>query len=221
MNIQTDTQRIQHLEKLVDLATGAISEFAHALNCKPDCESVLQAINDLKTRNRDLVSERNAAIAAERTWETTMMRVCGEDGPASVAEKFKALVAENVARGEIIERLIGQYGAAGYHAVQNSLNPGQSLLYDAMQVMKQCATDAAIAAIRAEGINFTANRLLAAYDHGFLNKPAKEVADVANMILSAIDELPNATPEDLTDSYSKQSLAEIAAQLRQEGANHE
>lgn len=95
MNTQTDTQRIQHLERLVDSATGAISGFAHALSCKPDGESVLQAINDLKTRNRDLVSERNAAIAAERTWETTMMRVCGEDGPASVADKFKVLVAEN------------------------------------------------------------------------------------------------------------------------------
>lgn len=84
------------------------------------------------------------------------------------------------------------------------------------------ATDAAIAALRAEGIHFTANRLLAAYDHGFINKPAKEVADVARMIITAIDELPTATPEDLTDSYSKQSLAEIARQLREsKGANHE
>ena len=72
------------------------------------------------------------------------------------AEQISALVADNVARGEIIERLIGQYGAAGYHAVQNSLNQGQSLLYDAMQVMKQCATDAAIAAIRAEGVEMFA-----------------------------------------------------------------
>jgi len=65
--------------------------------------------------------------------------------------QIAALTAENVARGEIVERLIGQYGAAGYHAVQNSLNPGQSLLYDAMQVMKQPATDAAANALRAEG----------------------------------------------------------------------
>ncbi|MDU4154982.1 MAG: hypothetical protein E7H83_26000 [Enterobacteriaceae bacterium] len=50
------------------------------------------------------------------------------------------LTAENSARGDIIERLIGQYSAAGFHAMQNSLNPGQSLLFDALQVMKQDVT---------------------------------------------------------------------------------
>jgi len=63
-----------------------------------------------------------------------------------------ALMAENAVRGEIIERLIGQYSAAGYHAVQNSLNPAQSLLYDAMQVLKQPATDAYLNSMRAEGV---------------------------------------------------------------------
>lgn len=58
------------------------------------------------------------------------------------------LAAENAARGEIIERLMGQYSAADYHAVQNSLNPAQSLLYDAMQVLKQPATDAYLNSVR-------------------------------------------------------------------------
>lgn len=64
----------------------------------------------------------------------------------------EALAAENAVRGEIIERLIGQYSAAGYHAVQNSLNPAQSLLYDAMQVLKQPATDTYLNSFRAEGV---------------------------------------------------------------------
>ncbi|MEK9538013.1 hypothetical protein MI048_07475 [Pantoea agglomerans] len=63
-----------------------------------------------------------------------------------------ALMAENAVRGEIIDRLIGQYSAAGYHAVQNSLNPAQSLLYDAMHVLKQQATDAYLNSVRAEGV---------------------------------------------------------------------
>lgn len=50
-------------------------------------------------------------------------------------EQRQALIADKTARDEIIGRLIGQYSAAGLHAVQNSLNPGQSLLYDAIQVM--------------------------------------------------------------------------------------
>lgn len=66
------------------------------------------------------------------------------------------LAVEGAARGEIIERLIGQYSAAGYHAVQNSLNPAPALLYDAMQVLKQSATDAYLNSVRAEGVEMFA-----------------------------------------------------------------
>lgn len=69
----------------------------------------------------------------------------------AIAEAFRLLASENAVRGEIIERLIGHYSAAGYHAVQNSLNPAQSLLYDAIQVIKQPATDAYLNSVRAEG----------------------------------------------------------------------
>lgn len=71
---------------------------------------------------------------------------------AALKAERDALAAENAVRGEIIERLIGQYSAAGYHALQNSLNPAQSLLYDAMQVLKQPATDAYLNSVRAEAI---------------------------------------------------------------------
>jgi hypothetical protein len=42
-------------------------------------------------------------------------------------EQRKALIVENERRGDIVGRLIGQYSAAGLHAVQGSLNPGESL----------------------------------------------------------------------------------------------
>jgi len=71
---------------------------------------------------------------------------------AALNEQGDALAAESAARGEIIERLIGQFSAAGYHAIQNSLNPAQSLLYDAMQVLKQPATNAYLNSVRAEGV---------------------------------------------------------------------
>ncbi len=81
------------------------------------------------------------------------------------------------------------------------------------------ATDAALAAIRdkhrAEGINFSANRLLAAFEHGFIDKPAGEVADVAKMILSAVTELPGAPEEDFTRDYSDEVIALIRAELRE------
>ncbi|WP_440510673.1 hypothetical protein [Serratia sarumanii] len=84
---------------------------------------------------------------------------------------------------------------------------------------KTPATDAALAVIRdkyrAEGINFTANRLLAAFEHGFIDNPAGEVADVAKMILSAVTELPGAPEEDFTRDYSDEVIALIRAELRE------
>ncbi|MGP3075898.1 hypothetical protein [Serratia marcescens] len=86
-----------------------------------------------------------------------------------------------------------------------------------MCVVETPATDAALAAIRdkyrAEGINFAANRLLAAFEHGFIDKPAGEVADVAKMILSAVTELPDASEEDFTRDYSDEVIALIRAEL--------
>lgn len=88
------------------------------------------------------------------------------------------LAAENAVRGEIIERLIGQYSAAGYHAVQNSLNPAQSLQYDAMQVLKQPATDAYLNSVRAEGVEMFAKHWESncAHDDTFVGKKAKQFA---------------------------------------------
>lgn len=42
---------------------------------------------------KQLVAERDAALNAECVWEKTMMEVCGEDGPASVAAEIRNLRA--------------------------------------------------------------------------------------------------------------------------------
>lgn len=46
------------------------------------------------------------------------------------------LESRNNAYDDIVGRLVGQFSAAGLHAIQSSLNPAQALLYDALQVMK-------------------------------------------------------------------------------------
>ncbi|MGK8932016.1 hypothetical protein ACRS85_03830 [Pluralibacter gergoviae] len=40
-----------------------------------------------------VAGERDAALNAERVWERAMMKVCGEDGPASVASEIRSLRA--------------------------------------------------------------------------------------------------------------------------------
>lgn len=87
------------------------------------------------------------------------------------------------------------------------------------------ATDRIVAGIkadgRAEGINFAASRLAAAFNHGHVDKPMAEVGDVVRMILTAKEDLANdpALPEDgLSGEYAEKSLAEWEAELR-EGAD--
>ena len=85
------------------------------------------------------------------------------------------------------------------------------------------ATDAFLSEIRAEarneGINYTASRLAAAFNHGFINKSLREVFDVTRMILSAKEELANeAHPIDgLSGEYAEKSLEEWAEQISKGG----
>lgn len=84
------------------------------------------------------------------------------------------------------------------------------------------ATDRIVAGIkadgRAEGINFAAGRLAAAFNHGFVDKPMAEVFDVVRMILTAKEDLANDPAADgLSGEYAEKSLAEWEAALR-EGA---
>lgn len=96
--------------------------------------------------------------------------------------------------------------------------------FDAADCMPETpATDAFLAEIRAEarneGINYTASRLAAAFNHGFINKSLHEVFDVTRMILSAKEELVNeAHPIDgLSGEYAEKSLEEWAEQIRKGG----
>ncbi|ENZ7720340.1 hypothetical protein ACG9HH_004837 [Klebsiella aerogenes] len=71
---------------------------------------------------------------------------------------------------------------------------------------------------RAEGINFAASRLAAAFNHGHVDKPMAEVGDVVRMILTAKEDLANdpELPEDgLSGEYAEKSLAEWEAELRE------
>ena len=83
------------------------------------------------------------------------------------------------------------------------------------------ATDRIYAGIkadgRAEGVNFAASRLAAAFNHGFVDKPMAEVGDVVRMILDTKEELANSTlpaADGLSGEYAEEFLEEFAAQIR-------
>ena len=78
---------------------------------------------------------------------------------AALREKTKqcdALTADNVARAEIIGQLVWQYSASGIKPVQKSLNPASALLFDALEVLRQPATAAAVNELKAQGVETAA-----------------------------------------------------------------
>lgn len=78
---------------------------------------------------------------------------------AALREKAKQcdeLTTESVARAEIIGQLVWQYSASGIKPVQKSLNPASALLFDALEVLRQPATAAAVNELKAQGVETAA-----------------------------------------------------------------
>ncbi|ECS0067207.1 ead/Ea22-like family protein [Salmonella enterica] len=92
-------------------------------------------------------------------------------------------------------------------AVLNAVAPTETL-----------ATDAFLAEMRAqahkEGAYFVANRMLAAWDAGFIDDTAKNAADIARMILTSTEFMADAPEGDFDRSFADGVLEDIAAQLR-------
>ncbi|SSK07761.1 Uncharacterised protein [Klebsiella pneumoniae] len=236
-------------------------------------------LSELAERNAELVTEveklraeRDASLNAERVWEKTMMEVCGEDGPVSVASEIRSLQAlrdtamqalksqveqlaaenvalalENVAMKQIVDSVTNldnepQYHDEGmgcgledrgitdrYDACRYGWDEAMERIYGEVipcaDELDFSATDRIVAGIkadgRAEGINFAASRLAAAFNHGFVDKPMAEVFDVVRMILTAKEDLANdpvLAADGLSGEYAEKSLAEWEAELR-EGAD--
>ncbi|WP_409247792.1 hypothetical protein [Enterobacter hormaechei] len=87
-----------------------------------------------------------------------------------------------------------------------------------LQAMKTPATDAFLAEVRAqahkEGAHFVANRMLAAWEAGFIDDTAKNAADIARMILTSTEFMADAPEGDFDRSFADGVLEDIAAQLR-------
>ncbi|KTB50175.1 hypothetical protein [Klebsiella quasipneumoniae] len=146
-----------------------------------------------------------------------------------LAKAYQQLAAENVALKNPDKWLsLSEYGdKAAEVASGNGASEDEALRVGLIAIINRIetpTTDACLAGIkadgRAEGINFAASRLAAAFNHGFVDKPMAEVGDVVRMILDAKADLANSpiSPEDgLSGEYAEKSLAEWEAELREGG----
>ncbi|MGK7521254.1 ead/Ea22-like family protein [Salmonella enterica] len=92
------------------------------------------------------------------------------------------------------------------------------IAYENLYCDKTPATDIFLAEVRAqahkEGAYFVANRMLAAWDAGFIDDTAKNAADIARMILTSTEFMADAPEGDFDRSFADGVLEGIAAQLR-------
>lgn len=204
-----------------------------------NAEYLVRKFGELESKIALLEVQLKLSEAAERAWESLMMQACGEDGPKSVADKFAEIeskletaLRECRSAGITIDNLEAKCAAlAAENAQLNEFislecmvfGDNNNLLVAESFIPETPATDAFLAEVRAEarneGINYTASRLAAAFNHGFINKSLREVFDVTRMILSAKEELANEPhPIDgLSGEYAEKSLEEWAEQIRKGG----
>lgn len=129
-------------------------------------------------------------------------------------EKFSALAAENAglkhAMAVTLEHVsVTDAGQDGVAAM---------IINDALHHGETPATDAFLAEVRAqahkEGAYFVANRMLAAWDAGFIDDTAKNAADIARMILTSTEFMADVPEGDFDRSFADGVIEDIAAQLR-------
>lgn len=92
---------------------GRCAESTAALATIEKCREITgcPAAIDLQDWVKRLAAERDEALNAERIWEKTMVEVCGEDGPASVASEIRSLQALRDTAMQALKSQVGQLAA--------------------------------------------------------------------------------------------------------------
>lgn len=131
-------------------------------------------------------------------------------------DSVKKLIASLEAAGELtIKERIYLYSMKEHIALAEENSLMRKLLPDYISVP---ATDNFLASLRAEarkqGAIFAANRMLAAWDAGFVDDTPENAADIARAILSMTEFMDDAPEGDFDRSFADEMLTDIAAQLR-------
>ena len=189
-----------------------------------DMRSVAKLISDLATQLEVQLVRANALAEGQ---QKAIESIKQADAAVKLAhEKFSALAAENARLKSAVTQQIelrAEIKKAGRppHAdfwVQ-SICEAEEKVKRALE--ETPATDAFLAEVkteaRKEGAYFVANRMLAAWEAGFIDDTAKNAADIARMILTSTEFMANAPEGDFDRSFSDGVLEDIAEQLRKGG----
>ncbi|HCI6561416.1 TPA: hypothetical protein NPP16_001347 [Klebsiella pneumoniae] len=183
----------------------AVNELIASLESAGELSIREQKFLKLAKAFKQVTAERDAALNAECVWEKTMMEVCGEDGPASVAAEIRnlralrdtalqalnsqveQLAAENVEAKKIISEC-REYFIAG---VMNRIRPtNEGYLHMICDTFADETpdTDRIVAGIKADGVEEFAVKLRIPGDDQFFDALAKGVAIAADDFAKSLRE---------------------------------
>ncbi|EDJ2578404.1 hypothetical protein CGL02_12405 [Salmonella enterica subsp. enterica serovar Muenchen] len=158
-----------------------------------------------------------AALAADN--DKAMESLKQGDAVVKLAhEKFSALAAENETLKYQEPKLAAMMSCLDAFYTDDDV-PERAMM-TAYNILRKSvgtpATDAFLAEMRAqahkEGAYFVANRMLAAWDAGFIDDTAKNAADIARMILTSTEFMADAPEGDFDRSFADGVIEDIAAE---------
>ncbi|EAA9401155.1 TPA: Eae-like protein [Salmonella enterica subsp. enterica serovar Java] len=177
-------------------------------------------MNQLAERNAEHVTTI-AALESRCTSLSARLRMINDITEA--AEQANKLAQEATEKLVQERNALAEENTGLKSALNDILQPDAAVLernhrVRALDAMETPATDAFLAEVRAqahkEGAYFVANRMLAAWDAGFIDDTAKNAADIARMILTSTEFMADAPEGDFDRSFADGVLEGIAAQLR-------
>ncbi|HDH8631354.1 TPA: ead/Ea22-like family protein [Escherichia coli] len=203
------------------ISTGTGTYAVHTPGDKR-CEDVIKwtGFDGLKNaeNNARYVAAFNPKVALELLGEIKRLEDTNIDAMCRIAPletNLAALAAENAGLNKFIVQ-----SCYVFDGEQDELSDAYICAIDG-RMPQTPATDAFLAEVkteaRKEGAYFVANRMLAAWEAGFIDDTAKNAADIARMILTSTEFMANAPEGDFDRSFSDGVLEDIAAQLRKGG----
>ncbi|MEB8166799.1 hNH endonuclease [Escherichia coli] len=203
-----------------------------------ECRSAGITIDNLEAKCAALAAKIN--VINELMEVAEQVNKLAQEETEKLAHERNTLAAENAGLKSVIEYCINPdnqpeyhdqgmgcgvedhgYQRDGYSACYYGWESAMERVYSEVipdAIPETPATDAFLAEVkteaRKEGAYFVANRMLAAWEAGFIDDTAKNAADIARMIITSTEFMANAPEGDFDRSFSDGVLEDIAAQLR-------
>ncbi|EJB9825645.1 hypothetical protein MXI68_001020 [Salmonella enterica] len=190
--------------------------------CIPGDLKVNETNAEYLVRKFSEADDRCAALSAKLNMINDLMEAAeqanklAQEATEKLVQERNALAAENAGLKELIEQHANSVAVCPNCSHEEPSETDDIVaLYRSMETP---ATDVFLAEVRAqahkEGAYFVANRMLAAWDAGFIDDTAKNAADIARMILTSTEFMADAPEGDFDRSFADGVLEGIAAQLR-------